>query len=186
MKRTPASSPASREISLIFALAHRGQLTNHCWCATRDGLPRGIGIRIRGFENSLRAPGWLAGARPRSPQMIEKIGGRGETRTRGPLLTKQTGKNTKGFVWCRLHGKPTKFPLSQMSRSCPEKSGPLTFFLSLYCFGDAENLFSCRSFRRHLCVPVHDLPFRRGIGSPHLPDTVCAHRRTHSAETAWL
>jgi len=23
---------------------------------------------------------------------------------------------------------------------------------------------------------------RRGIGSPHLPDTVCAHRRTHSAE----
>ncbi len=30
-----------------------------------------------------------AGARPRSPQMIEKIGGRGGTRTRGPLLAKQ-------------------------------------------------------------------------------------------------
>jgi len=29
--------------------------------------------------------------KPRSPQMIEKIGGRGGTRTRGPLLAKQTG-----------------------------------------------------------------------------------------------
>ena len=61
-----------------------------------------------------------AGARPRSPQMIEKIGGRGGTRTRGPLLAKQAGQNTNSFVWCRLHGKPAKFPLSQMYRSCPE------------------------------------------------------------------
>src|SRR5215472_5730843 len=27
-----------------------------------------------------------------------------------PLLAKQVGKNTKCFCWCRLHGKPTKFP----------------------------------------------------------------------------
>ncbi len=60
------------------------------------------------------------GARPRSPQMIEKIGGRGGTRTRGPLLAKQAGQNTNCFVWRRLHGKSAKFPLSQMSRSCPE------------------------------------------------------------------
>ena len=32
------------------------------------------------------------GALPRSPQMIEKIGGRGGTRTRGPLLAKQAGQ----------------------------------------------------------------------------------------------
>jgi len=33
-------------------------------------------------------PAVEAGARPRSPQMIEKIRGRGGTRTRGPLLAK--------------------------------------------------------------------------------------------------
>ena len=32
----------------------------------------------------------------------------------------QTGKNTNGFVWCRLYGKLAKFSLSQMSRSCTE------------------------------------------------------------------
>jgi hypothetical protein len=36
------------------------------------------------------------------------------------LLAKQTGKNTNGFVWCRLYGKLAKFSLSQMSRSCTE------------------------------------------------------------------
>jgi hypothetical protein len=42
------------------------------------------------------------------------------TRTRGPLLCKAEGKNTKGFVWRRLRGKSMSFSLSQMSRSCPE------------------------------------------------------------------
>ncbi len=32
-----------------------------------------------------------AGARPRSPQMIEKIGGRDRDRTGDPLLAKQIG-----------------------------------------------------------------------------------------------
>jgi hypothetical protein len=32
------------------------------------------------------------------------------------LLAKQTGKNTKVLQWCRLHGKSTKFLLS----NCPE------------------------------------------------------------------
>ena len=50
----------------------------------------------------------------------EKFGGRHRDRTGDPLLAKQTGKNTKGFVWCRLYGKLAKFSLSQMSRSCTE------------------------------------------------------------------
>src|SRR6516225_11608124 len=33
-----------------------------------------------------------------------------------PLLAKQVGKNTKCFCWCRLHEKPSKFPLF----NCPE------------------------------------------------------------------
>jgi hypothetical protein len=53
----------------------------------------------------------------------EKFGGRDRDRTGDPLLAKQTGKNTKGFVWCRLHGKLAKFSLSQMSRSCTELFG---------------------------------------------------------------
>lgn len=48
--------------------------------------------------------------------VVAGIGGRGGTRTRGPLLAMQVGKNTKCFVWCRLHGKSAKFPLSK----CPE------------------------------------------------------------------
>ena len=36
-------------------------------------------------------PAVEAGARPRSPQMIEKIGGRDRDRTGDPLLAKQTG-----------------------------------------------------------------------------------------------
>jgi len=50
----------------------------------------------------------------------EKYGGRDRDRTGDPLLAKQAGQNTKCFVWCRLHGKLTKFSLSQMSRSCTE------------------------------------------------------------------
>jgi hypothetical protein len=123
MKRTPASSPASREISLTFAPAHREQLTNHCWCATRDGLPRGIGIRIRDFENSLRTSAWLAGARPRSPQMIEKIGGRDRDRTSDPPACKAEGENTKVLRWCRLHGQSTKFSLSKCPEVAPSRPG---------------------------------------------------------------
>ena len=43
-------------------------------------------------------------------------GGRGGTRTPGPLLAKQGGENTKRLCWCRLHGKSTKFSLF----NCPE------------------------------------------------------------------
>jgi hypothetical protein len=35
-------------------------------------------------------------------QVIEKIGGRGGTRTRGPLLAKQIGRKSKCLFWCRL------------------------------------------------------------------------------------
>jgi hypothetical protein len=37
-----------------------------------------------------------------------------------PCSQRKLGKNTKGFVRYRLRGKPTRFSLSQMSRSCPE------------------------------------------------------------------
>jgi hypothetical protein len=37
-----------------------------------------------------------------------------------PCLQRKLGEITKCFVWCRLHGKSAKFPLSQMSRSCTE------------------------------------------------------------------
>src|SRR6516225_9565702 len=49
---------------------------------------------------------------------VEKniVGGRGGTRTRGPLLAKQVGKNTKCFCWCRLQRKLSKFRLL----NCPE------------------------------------------------------------------
>ena len=39
-----------------------------------------------------------------------------------PCLQSRPGKNTNSFVWCRLHVKPTRLSLSQMSRSCPECS----------------------------------------------------------------
>ena len=35
-------------------------------------------------------------------QVIEKIGGRGGTRTPGPLLAKQIGQKSKCLFWCRL------------------------------------------------------------------------------------
>src|ERR1700741_4992031 len=47
---------------------------------------------------------------------VKRIGGRGGTRTPGPLLAKQGGENTKRLCWCRLHGKSTKFSLF----NCPE------------------------------------------------------------------
>jgi hypothetical protein len=47
---------------------------------------------------------------------VKRIGGRGGTRTPGPLLAKQVGKNTKCFGWCRLQRTPSKFPLLK----CPE------------------------------------------------------------------
>jgi len=39
-----------------------------------------------------------------------------------PCLQSKLGENTKCFVWCRLHGKPARFPLFRMSRSCTERS----------------------------------------------------------------
>jgi hypothetical protein len=53
-------------------------------------LARLLGRQERNHQKE-GTPAMEAGARPRSPQMIEKIGGRGGTRTRGPLLAKQTG-----------------------------------------------------------------------------------------------
>src|SRR6516162_1914096 len=44
------------------------------------------------------------------------FGGREGIRTPDPLLAKQVGKNTKLPCWCRLHEKPSKFPLF----NCPE------------------------------------------------------------------
>jgi hypothetical protein len=41
-----------------------------------------------------------------------EIGGRGRARTGDPLLANKAGQNTISFVWCRLHGKSAKFPLS--------------------------------------------------------------------------
>ncbi len=41
-----------------------------------------------------------------------------------PCLQSRLGKNTKCFVWCRLHEKSARLPLFQMSRSCPERSEP--------------------------------------------------------------
>jgi hypothetical protein len=52
--------------------------------------------------------------------ILNKVGGREGIRTPNPLLAKNRGQNTNSFVWCRLHGKPAEFPLSQMFRSCPE------------------------------------------------------------------
>jgi hypothetical protein len=86
----------------------------------------------------------------------KKVGGRDRDRTGDPLLAKQTGENTKGFVWCRLHGKLAKFLLSQMSRSCTE----------LFQASELPNAVSCRSAignlpaivpsgRSNLC-PSHD------------------------------
>ena len=44
-------------------------------------------------------------------------------RTGDPRLAKQTGKNTKGFVWFRLHGKPAKFSLSNCTEVVPNRPG---------------------------------------------------------------
>lgn len=49
-------------------------------------------------------------------QLIEKIGGRGGTRTRCPLLAKRAGENTKQLCWCRLHGNQP----DSRSLKCPE------------------------------------------------------------------
>jgi hypothetical protein len=53
----------------------------------------------------------------------EKVGGRDRDRTGDPLLAKQTGKNTKGFVWCRLHGKLAKSSLSSCTEVVPNRPG---------------------------------------------------------------
>jgi hypothetical protein len=67
-----------------------------------------------------RAPSQMAGgyAGNLAPYFIEinTIGGRGGTRTRGPLLAKRVVKNTKVLRWCRLLGKPSNFPLFK----CPK------------------------------------------------------------------
>jgi hypothetical protein len=52
-----------------------------------------------------------AGRVPRLNYCKRMLGGRGGTRTRGPLLGKQVGKNTKCFGWCRLQRTSSKFPL---------------------------------------------------------------------------
>src|SRR5262249_6435688 len=65
---------------------------------------------------------------------IEKniVGGRGGTRNRGPLLSKQGGKNTNCFFWCRLQRKPSEFPLLHFPEIVPRILGSInaTFFLS--------------------------------------------------------
>ena len=40
------------------------------------------------------------------------FGGRGRDPTGDPLLANKAGQYTNSFVWCRLHGKSAKFPLS--------------------------------------------------------------------------
>ena len=54
---------------------------------------------------------------------MDTVGGRGGTRTRGPLLAKQVGKNTKCFCWCRLHGNSAKFPLFNCPEVVPKLNG---------------------------------------------------------------
>ena len=49
----------------------------------------------------------------------QSSGGRDRERTGAPLLAKQMGENTKSFVWWRLHGKPTKFSLSNCCEVVP-------------------------------------------------------------------
>jgi len=51
------------------------------------------------------------------------FGGRDRDRTGDPLLAKQVGKNTKCFVWCRLHGNPAKFPLLNCTEVVPKSLG---------------------------------------------------------------
>ena len=47
------------------------------------------------------------------------FGGRDRDRTGDPLLAKRAVENTKWLLWCRLHGKPAKFPLLKYTEVVP-------------------------------------------------------------------
>jgi hypothetical protein len=55
-----------------------------------------------------------------------------------PCLQTRWVINTKGFVWCRLHEKSATFPLSQVSRSCPESSSAFAARLQTRWPNDGE------------------------------------------------
>src|SRR5260370_34089354 len=64
-------------------------------------------------------PAGEAGARPRSRQMIAKIGGRGGTRTLGPQFLKEREENTKRLVWWAVAGNRQKSWCVQCRRVVP-------------------------------------------------------------------
>src|SRR5215469_4630286 len=74
-------------------------------------------------DSNPRPPALIAGGELRKHRsyFVEKniVGGRGGTRTRGPLLAKQVGKNPKCFCWCHLQRKPSKFPLLNCTEVVP-------------------------------------------------------------------
>ena len=94
-----------------FATA--SQIPESRWFVGRISLRFGIPA-----ENSLRAPAVEAGAQPRSPQMIEKIGGRDRDRTGDPLLAKI--------------GRTKNQQVSEMSRQLAQMSKSSVF---LHVFG---------------------------------------------------
>ena len=55
-----------------------------------------------------------------NPEALEKLVDVGGLEPPTPCLQSKQGEKTKSFVWCRLHGKPAKFSLSQLSLSYPE------------------------------------------------------------------
>src|ERR1700722_1211745 len=70
----------------------------------------------------------------------KKVGGRDRDRTGDPLLAKQTGKNTKGFVWCRLYGKLAKLKCPEV---VPNFSAPLNLGMQFHVSSAIGNLRDC-------------------------------------------
>jgi hypothetical protein len=55
----------------------------------------------------------------------------------------QTGKNTKGFVWCRLYGKLRNFRSLKCPEVVPNFSAPLNFRMQFHVRSAIGNLRDC-------------------------------------------
>src|ERR1700675_2772162 len=87
----------------------------------------------------------------------EDVGGRDRVRTCDPLLAKQTGKNTKGFVWCRYTENWRNFCSLKCPEVVPNFSAPLNFRMQFHVRSAIGNLAIARSGRSNLCPSRYSL-----------------------------